>query len=119
LQEAAASGLSLPQTYYHDLAQGYRRRRDRLHGALSAAGFKAYVPKGAYYMMTEIGKFGFPDDLAFTRYLVKEVGIAAVPGSSFYSDPAQGARQVRFAFCKKDATLEEAAQRLQRIKALH
>ncbi len=116
LQEAAAAGLAFPQTYYHELAQGYRRRRDRLHGALSAAGFKAYVPKGAYYMMTEISSFGFPDDLAFTRYLVKEVGIAAVPGSSFYSHPAQGAQQVRFAFCKKDATLEEAAQRLQRVK---
>ena len=116
LQEAAAVGLSLPQTYYGEMAQHYRRRRDRLYTALSEAGFKAYLPKGAYYMMTDIRDFGFADDLAFTQYLVKEVGIAAVPGSSFYSQPADGARQVRFAFCKKDTTLEEAARRLLRVK---
>ncbi|HEV2117921.1 MAG TPA: aminotransferase class I/II-fold pyridoxal phosphate-dependent enzyme [Terriglobales bacterium] len=116
LQEAAAVGLSLPQSYYAELARGYQRRRDRLHATLSGAGFKAYRPRGAYYMMTDIRGFGFADDLAFTRHLVKEEGIAAVPGSSFYSQPAQGAQQVRFAFCKKDATLEEAARRLQRLK---
>jgi len=116
LQEAAAVGLSLPRSYYVELARGYGRRRDRLYNALSDAGFQAYVPKGAYYMMTDISHFGFKDDVAFTRYLVKEVGIAAVPGSSFYSQPAQGAQQVRFAFCKKDATLEEAARRLLRVK---
>ncbi len=116
LQEAAGVGLSLPQTYYGEMAQHYRRRRDRLYTALSEAGFKAYLPKGAYYMMTDISSFGFADDLAFTQYLVKEVGIAAVPGSSFYSQPADGARQVRFAFCKKDTTLEEAARRLLRVK---
>ena len=116
LQEAAATGLSLPRSYYVELARGYGRRRDRLHATLSEAGFKAYLPKGAYYMMTDISRFGFKDDVAFTRYLVKEVGIAAVPGSSFYSQPGQGAQQVRFAFCKKDATLEEAARRLLRMK---
>lgn len=116
LQEAAAAGLSLPQTYYGEMAQRYRRRRDRLYAALAEAGFKAYLPKGAYYMMTDISGFGFADDLAFTQYLVKEVGIAAVPGSSFYSQAADGAHQVRFAFCKKDATLEEAAARLLRVK---
>jgi len=116
LQEAAAAGLAFPQTYYAELARGYRRRRDRLHSALTEAGFKAYVPRGAYYMMTDIRSFGFANDLAFTQYLVKEAGIAAVPGSSFYSQPAQGAQQVRFAFCKKDATLEEAARRLLRVK---
>ncbi len=115
LQEAAAVGLSLPQTYYVELAQGYRRRRDRLHAALTEAGFKAYMPRGAYYMMTDIRSFGFADDVSFTRHLVKEIGIAAVPGSSFYSQSGQGSQQVRFAFCKKDATLEEAARRLLRI----
>ena len=116
LQEAAAAGLSLPQMYYAELARAYRRRRDHLHAALSEAGFKAYVPRGAYYVMTDIRRFGFPDDLSFTQHLVKEVGIAAVPGSSFYSQPAHGSQQVRFAFCKKDATLEEAARRLLRLK---
>ena len=116
LQEAAAAGLSLPRSYYVELARGYGRRRDRLQAVLSEAGFKAYLPKGAYYMMTDISRFGFKDDVAFTQYLVKEVGIAAVPGSSFYSQPRSGAQQVRFAFCKRDATLEEAAQRLLRVR---
>ena len=115
LQEAAAMGLSLPQTYYEELAQGYRRRRDRLHAALTEAGFKAYMPRGAYYMMTDIRSFGFADDVSFTRHLVNEIGIAAVPGSSFYSETGQGAQQVRFAFCKKDATLQEAARRLSQL----
>jgi aminotransferase len=116
LQEAAAVGLSLPQTYYVELARGYRRRRDRLHAALTAAGFKAYVPRGAYYMMTDISSFGYGDDVAFTRNLITEAGIAAVPGSSFYSQPGQGAQQVRFAFCKRDSTLDEAERRLARIR---
>ena len=65
--------------------------------------------------MTDISGFGFADDLAFTRYLVKEIGVAAVPGSSFYNDPRDGARQVRFAFCKRDETLDEAGKRLRRL----
>ena len=73
------------------------------------------MPSGAYYTMTDISGFGFSDDLAFTQHLVKEVGIAVVPGSSFYHDPKDGARQVRFAFCKRDATLHDAATRLQRL----
>ena len=67
-------------------------------------------------MMTDIAKFGFYDDVTFTKYLVSEVGVAAVPGSSFYRDPRDGARQVRFAFCKKEATLDEAAKRLQNVR---
>jgi aminotransferase len=115
LQEAAAAGLGLPKTYYAELAEGYKRRRDQLHPALVEAGFKAYLPRGAYYIMTDINNFGFSDDVSFARYLVKDIGVAAVPGSSFYSDPARGARQVRFAFCKTETTLREAAQRLRRI----
>lgn len=67
-------------------------------------------------MMTDISGFGFPDDVAFTQYLVKEIGVAAVPGSSFYNDPRDGAQQVRFAFCKRDETLDEAARRLGRLR---
>jgi aminotransferase len=66
--------------------------------------------------MTDIGGFGFADDVAFTKYLVKDIGVAAVPGSSFYSDPRDGAKQVRFAFCKKQATLDEAGQRLRKLQ---
>jgi len=112
LQEAGVSALSLPPTYYTNLAEGYRKRRDRLVPALEEAGFRCFLPRGAYYVMTDISAIGFTDDLAFTKYLVSEIGVAAVPGSSFYRDPRDGARQVRFAFCKRDETLDEAAHRL-------
>lgn len=118
LQEAGAVALSLPPSYYEQLAAAYKQRRDRLLAALRAAGFGVFVPRGAYYIMTDISAF-LPrcgtDDVSFTDFLVKEIGVAVVPGSSFYNEPRDGARQVRFAFCKKDATLDEAARRLQRL----
>ena len=116
LQEAGAAALNLPPAYYKQLAEGYRLRRDLLLPALEKAGFTCFRPRGAYYVMTDISAFGFPDDVSFTNYLVKEVGVAAVPGSSFYSNPRDGARQVRFAFCKRNDTLNEAALRLQRLQ---
>jgi len=116
LQEAGAAALGLPRAYYENLANGYCARRDRLIPALEEAGFRCFRPRGAYYVMTDISAFGFDDDVAFTKYLVKEIGVAAVPGSSFYNDPRDGAKQVRFAFCKKDATLDEAGQRLRKLR---
>ena len=116
LQEAGATALSLPHTYYDALAAAYRARRDRLLPALRQAGFKTFVPSGAYYIMADIDEFGFADDVSFAQHLVKEIGVASVPGSSFYSRPELGAHQVRFAFCKTDATLDEAARRLLRLK---
>ena len=116
LQEAGATALGLPESYYEALAAAYRARRDRLLPALRQAGFKTFVPRGAYYIMTDISGFAFSDDLSFAHHLVKEVGVASVPGSSFYSHPKLGAHQVRFAFCKTDATLDEAAQRLLKLK---
>ena len=116
LQAAAASALSLPGSYYKELAAGYAVRRDRLMGILESNGFICYRPRGAYYIMTDIGAFGFPDDVAFAKYLVSEVGVAAVPGSSFYRDPASGRTKLRFCFCKKDETLAAAAERLQRVR---
>jgi len=116
LQEAGASALSMPESYYTKLAEGYRKRRDRLVPALEAAGFRCFLPRGAYYVMTDISGFGYADDLAFTKYLVSEIGVAAVPGSSFYRDPRDGAHQVRFAFCKRDETLDEAAKRLKNVR---
>jgi aspartate/methionine/tyrosine aminotransferase len=115
LQDAGAAALMLPESYYIDLAEGYRKRRDKLVPALEKAGFRTFLPRGAYYVMTDISAFAFSDDVTFCKYLVSEIGVAAVPGSSFYNDPKNGARQVRFAFCKKDATLEEAAQRLGKL----
>jgi len=116
LQEAGAMALSLPDEYYVKLAERYRVRRDHLIPALVAVGFKCFRPRGAYYVMTDIGAFGFQDDVEFTRYLVKGIGVAAVAGSSFYHNPADGARQVRFAFCKKPETLDEAGKRLGKLR---
>jgi aspartate/methionine/tyrosine aminotransferase len=116
LQEAGAAALGLPRAYYENLANGYKARRDRLMPALEEAGFRCFRPRGAYYVMTDISAFGFDDDVGFTKYLVKEIGVAAVPGSSFYNDSRDGAKQVRFAFCKKDATLDEAGQRLRKLR---
>ncbi|MGA3088768.1 MAG: aminotransferase class I/II-fold pyridoxal phosphate-dependent enzyme [Terriglobales bacterium] len=115
LQEAGAAALSLPSSYYRELADRYRARRDHLIPALEKAGFRCYQPRGAYYVMTDISGFGFPNDVEFASYLVKEIGIACVPGSSFYKHPKDGSQQVRFAFCKKPETLDEAAKRLQKL----
>ncbi len=116
LQAAAAAALQLPQTYYADLAKTYRAKRERLMGILQQAGFVCYEPKGAYYIMTDISSFGFSDDVAFARYLVTEIGVASVPGSSFYRDPASGRTKLRFCFCKKDETLQAADERLSRLR---
>lgn len=116
LQEAGAAALGLPPEYYQKLAEGYRIRRDHLIPALTSAGFQCFRPRGAYYVMTDISSFGFSDDVAFSKYLVQEIGVAAVPGSSFYRDPRDGAQQVRFAFCKKLETLDDAARRLTKLR---
>jgi len=115
LQAAGAMALKLPDSYYQKLAEGYRERREKMLGILENAGFGCFKPKGAYYIMTDISRFGFPDDLAFARYLVEKIGIAVVPASSFYNEEADGARQVRFTFCKTDATLAAAAERLAKL----
>jgi aspartate/methionine/tyrosine aminotransferase len=117
LQEAGVTALRLPEDYYRQLAADYEGRRNRMLGALTAAGFRCYKPHGAYYVMTDISEFGFPDDVQFARYLVSEIGVAVVPGSSFYRDPSTGRQQVRFCFSKTDATLDEAGRRLAKLRA--
>src|SRR5688500_1048855 len=104
LQQAGAAALALPESYYAELAAGYQRRRDMLTKILEGAGFECFKPSGAYYIMTGIGGFGFADDVAFARHLVTEIGVAAVPGSSFYRAPSGGREKLRFCFCKKDET---------------
>ncbi len=117
LQEAGVVACSLPDSYYGQLAAAYRERRNRLLPQLEAAGFTCFRPDGAYYIMTGIESFGFSDDVEFSRHLVSDIGVAVVPGSSFYRNPADGAQQVRFCFCKRDETLDEAGRRLQRLRA--
>ena len=112
LQAAGAMALRLLPAYYERLAAGYRERRDFALEFLEHAGFRCHRPAGAYYIMTEISSFPFGDDLECSRFLVEKVGVAVVPGSSFYQNPADGARQVRFAFCKTRETLEAAAAKL-------
>ena len=117
LQTAGAYALSLPAKYYDRLQAEYHARRDLLVPILEKAGFGVFNPDGAYYIMTDISAFGFPNDVEFTRHLIREVGVACVPGSSFYSVPERGAQQVRFCFCKKDETLNLAAERLEKLQA--
>ena len=118
LQEAVAEGLALGRPYYDSLATEYRKRRDLLVPALEAAGFAPRRPEGAYYVLCDITPFGFDDDTAFARWLVSEVGVAGVPGSSFYSEPALGKHLIRFTFCKTHDVLFAAAQRLLRTTEL-
>jgi aminotransferase len=116
LQEAGVYALSLPPAYYEKLQRDYQTRRDYLLGALEEVGFKCYKPDGAYYIMTDISDFGFENDVKFTEYMVREIGVAVVPGSSFYRRPELGAQQVRFCYCKQDKTLQAGAERLQKLR---
>jgi aminotransferase len=118
LQEAVAAGLGLGTPYYRDLSTHYRARRDLLFAALDRAGFKPRQPDGAYYILCDISGFGVGDDVVFARRLVAEVGVAAVPGSSFFSRPELGRDLIRFTFCKTDDVLREAGERLARAGEL-
>jgi aspartate/methionine/tyrosine aminotransferase len=117
LQAAGAFALSLPESYYAKLQADYTARRDLLLPVLEEAGFQTFRPDGAYYIMTDISSFGFKSDVEFTRHLIREIGVACVPGSSFYSRPELGAQQVRFCFCKRDETLMAAAERLAKLQS--
>lgn len=115
LQHAGAYAMSLPPSYYEDLRLEYQRKRDLVVSALRETGFKCDSPEGAYYVMADISNFGFSNDIEFTKHLIREVGVAVVPGSSFYFDQSMGSQLVRFCFCKKDETLEAAAERLSKL----
>ncbi len=116
LQHAGAYAMSLPPSYYDKLQTEYQRKRDFIVPALREAGFKCDTPEGAYYVMADISNFGFANDIEFTKHLIREIGVAVVPGSSFYFDSTMGSQMVRFCFCKKDETLEAAAERLQELR---
>lgn len=116
LQVAAARALKTEQSYYERLASEYRQKRDFFFSTLTDAGFKPFKPCGAYYIMTDISHWGYIDDVAFALKLVKEAGVATVPGSAFYSHPYLGRAKVRFCFPKKMETLEAAAERLLKFR---
>jgi aminotransferase len=123
LQQAGAIALHSPQSYYDKLAKDYAARRERLLKILTRAGFTVFLPRGAYYIMTDISRFNFPSeqfpadtrDVSFAKFLVEQVGVAVVPGSSFYNEAPDGASQVRFTFCKKESTLAAAEERLSHL----
>ena len=115
LQQAGAEALKMPSSYYDGLSGSYTAKRDLIVAQLEQAGFVCYKPEGAYYVMCDISGFGFADDIAFTRHLIEDIGVACVPGSSFFSDPSRGKDIVRFCFCKKEETLLAAGERLRRL----
>jgi aspartate/methionine/tyrosine aminotransferase len=117
LQVAAAKAMRSNLDYYRELGDFYRQRRDFLYHALSAAGFACIKPRGAYYIMADIRPLGGEDDVDFAMHLTREIGVAVVPGSSFYcAGGADGRKLIRFCFCKEMATLEAAAERLKKLR---
>jgi aspartate/methionine/tyrosine aminotransferase len=117
LQEAGVAALAMPESYYSEMAAAYARRRAMMCDILERHGFKFKKPQGAYYVMTDIAHFGFQSDVEFATYLVKEVGVAVVPGSSFFNDRKAGRNKVRFVYSKRDETLREADKRLAKLAA--
>ena len=119
LQEAAVTALGFPDSYYVRLRERYQARRDLLFSQVEAAGFVAWKPRGAYYILTDAAHFmkqhGCEDDTAFAMFLVKEIGVATVPGSSFYAHRDLGRTKIRFCFPKTDDMLIEAGRRLQKL----
>ncbi len=115
LQMAGARALEMPDSYFEALREDYTERRELLFSTLQSLGYHCIKPEGAYYIMADITAFGFENDVEFAQHLVKEVGVAVVPGSSFFSHPEEGRFLVRFAFPKRLETLEMAAKRLEEL----
>ena len=119
LQEAAVTALGLPDAYYVRLREEYQARRDLLWGYVEKAGFIAWKPQGAYYILTDVAHFlkryGVKDDTAFAMWLIKNIGVATVPGSSFYAHPELGRTKIRFCFPKTDDMLRDAGERLLKL----
>jgi aminotransferase len=118
LQAAAAVGMAFDADYYNHLMSDYKERRDLLCAALLEAGFTLTPPEGAYYVLTGFSELSDKDDVAFARWLASDVGVATVPGSSFYREASDGRALVRFAFCKRRETLEAAVERLANLRAV-
>jgi aspartate/methionine/tyrosine aminotransferase len=117
LQHGAVAALRAPQSYYDQFVADYRTKRDLLVQSLTQLGFTVFAPNGTYFVMVDHTPFGFASDADFCRHLIEHVGVAAIPCSVFYHDPADGRSLVRFAFCKTEETLREGIRRMgQRLK---
>jgi len=114
LQEAAVPALELPDTYYHDLQQQYTEKRKVFLQYLAAADLTYSEPQGAYYVMVDISEFGWQRDLAFCEWMARDVGVAVVPGSSFFHEPVN--HLIRFHFAKRADTLAAAGERLLNLR---
>jgi aspartate/methionine/tyrosine aminotransferase len=115
LQAAAAVGFAFGAEYYNHFSNDYRARREFLCRVLDEVGFTFSVPEGAYYIFADFSRLSDLDDVTFAKWMAQEIGVATVPGSSFYSNREDGRTFVRFAFCKKFETLEHAEQKLNRL----
>ncbi|MCH8823219.1 MAG: aminotransferase class I/II-fold pyridoxal phosphate-dependent enzyme [Planctomycetes bacterium] len=112
LQHGAVAALRTDDSYYQEFVETYQRRRDILADGLDKIGFEVYLPQGTYFVLADHTRFGFADDVSFCEHLIKEVGVAAIPPSAFYSNPSDGKNLVRFAFCKDEQTLIDALKRM-------
>ncbi|ARV57674.1 aminotransferase [Nostocales cyanobacterium HT-58-2] len=118
LQRAGVAAMQLPVSYYQELARLYQEKRDSLLEILDKVGIPYSIPKGAYYVLADISRFGYKTDVEFALYLIKEIGVAVVPGSSFFSQPEAGSKLIRFCFSKKPETLAEAGDRLLKLQSI-
>ncbi len=116
LQRAGVTAMNLPQSYYDELATLYDEKRTLMLDILEEAGIPYFRPKGAYYVFTDISRFGFRTDMEFAHYLAKDIGVAIVPGSSFFRDREKGYKYARFCFSKKPETLQAAREKLIKLK---
>ncbi len=114
LQEAAITALNFPDSYYEELKREYTKKRNIFLSCLDEAGLRYTTPQGAYYVMVDVSEFAVTDDVAFCEWLAETIGVAAVPGSSFFREPVR--HFIRFHFAKKEETLIEAGKRLRRLK---
>ncbi len=118
LQHAAVAALNAPASYFKELVESYRRKRDLLSAGLTEVGFEVFKPAGTYFLLADHSRFGAKDDVAFVERLIDEFGVAAIPPSAFYHDATEARHLVRFAFCKDEATLAEALERLRPLARL-
>ncbi len=115
MQYGSAAAVAAPDAYFDELRASYRSKRDLLAGGLQDLGFDVFTPAGAYYILADHRRFGFADDVSFVHHMVEQAGVAAIPPSAFYSDPADGKDLVRFAFCKTEPVLVEALSRMRAL----
>jgi L-glutamine---4-(methylsulfanyl)-2-oxobutanoate aminotransferase len=117
LQHGAAAALRAPDAFYRALTDGYRQRRDLLVDGLRGLGFEVFTPEGTYFVLADHTRFGFPDDVAFARHMVSDIGVAVIPPSAFYHRTQDGASLIRFAFCKDEETIERALDRMTKLNS--